>query len=268
MNNSDQYQVRSVHRALSILKYFINASGLVSLTELSRATGLNQVTAYRLVATLLADGFLEQVAESGKYRLGVTALALGEAYFRSNDLRQRAHPKLVELRDECGETIHLAILDGREIVYIEKLPGLHPIGLMSSRVGGRTPAYCTGVGKMLLAYQSVDEIHQMYQDKDLISYTPKTITTVDRLLVEFMKIRADGFALDQEEHENGVGCVAAPIFDNQGIVAALSLSGPYERIMKSVPELSKLAMRIAREISILFGGTLISHLMFPPSTTR
>ena len=265
MKNSNLYQVRTVQRAISILKLFINKPGLMSLTEISRETGLNQVTAYRLIATFIATGLLEQSPESEKYRLGVTALALGDAYSRSNDLSQRAHPKLVELRDECGETVHLSILDGVEIVYLDKIPGLHPIGLMSSRVGGRAPAYCTGVGKVLLAYQPEEKIHTTHLKGDLISFTPRTITSVDRLLVEFTKIRSNGYALDQEEHEIGVACVAAPIFDLNGILAAISLSGPYDRIMNSVPLLSKQAMRIASEISALFGDTTKSHLTSPSS---
>jgi DNA-binding IclR family transcriptional regulator len=259
MKNINQYQVRTVQRAISILKLFINKPGLMSLTEISRETGLNQVTAYRLIATFIATGFIEQSTESEKYRLGVTALALGDAYSRSNDLSQRAHPRLVELRDKCGETVHLSILDGAEIVYLDKIPGLHPIGLMSSRVGGRAPAYCTGVGKVLLAYQPEDKIRTTYLKGELISFTPRTITSVERLLVEFSKIRANGYALDQEEHEIGVACVAAPIFDHNGILAAISLSGPYDRIMNSVPELSKQAMRIAGVISTFFGDTLSSH---------
>ncbi len=261
MKNGDQYQVRSVLRAISILKVFINSSGSISLTEISRETGLNQVTAYRLATTLLNAGFLELSSESGKYRLGVMAMALGEAYYRSNDLRQRAHPKLVELRDTCGETVHLAILDGNQIVYIEKLPGLHAIGLMSSRVGGRAPAYCTAVGKMLLAYESEECVRSLYEETDLLAFTPHSITTIDQLLVELTKIRATGFALDQEEHEIGVGCVAAPIFDQTRIIAAISLSGPFDRIMKSCPELAQLTVRIAADISFLFGS------MFNPLRT-
>lgn len=260
MKNSEQYQVRSVHRATSILKLFINSQGLISLTEISRETGLNLVTAYRLTSTLITEGLLEQTTESGKYRLGVTALALGNAYLHSNDLYQRAHPKLVELRDECGETVHLSILDGSEIVYLEKLPGLHPIGLMSSRVGGRSPAYCTGVGKALLAYQPMEKIRTMYSKVILFPYTPNTITSLDGLLDEFSKIRAIGYALDKEEHEIGVACVAAPVFDHSGIMAAISLSGPSERILKSVEKFSQQTMGTARDISLIFGSMLNSYL--------
>ena len=266
MKNNNQYQVRSVHRAISILKLFIKKPGSMSLTEISRETGLNQVTAYRLISTFITNGLLEQSAESEKYRLGVTALALGDSYSRSNDLSQRARPKLVELRDECGETVHLSILDGKEIVYLEKLPGLHPIGLMSSRVGGRAPAYCTGVGKVLLAYQSEDKIRAISSNGELIPFTPNTITSVDQLIGELSIIRMNGFALDKEEHEIGVACVAAPIFDHNGILAAISVSGPYDRIMKSAQLLTKQAMQIAGEISILFGGMLKSRSTASPTS--
>lgn len=256
MNNNEQYQVRSVHRALSILKIFVNSAESLSLTDISRDTGLNQVTTYRLVSTLINDGFLEQLPETGKYRLGVMVIALGEAYYRNNDLHKRVYPKLEELRDVCGETVHMAILENYEIIYIEKLQGLHAIGLMSSRVGGRSPAHCTGIGKVLLAHKSEEEIKSIYGSIGLQSYTPNTVTSMDQLLNELNLIKTNGYAVDKEEHELGVACVAAPIFDKDGVMAAISLSGPLDRIMKSIPELSQQAMRIANEISTFFGSNL------------
>jgi IclR family transcriptional regulator, KDG regulon repressor len=231
----------------------------MSLTEIQRETELNLTTTYRLVSTLITNGLIEQSTESGKYRLGVMVLALGDAYLRSNDLYQRAHPKLIELRDKCGETVHLSILDQTEIVYLDKLPGLHAIGLMSSRLGGRSPAHCTGVGKVLLAYQPKDKILLTYNSNNLIPFTPNTITSIESLLKELSSIRANGYALDKEEHEIGVACVAAPIFDHNSILAAISVSGPSDRIMKSVPILSNQVIKTAEEISILFGSMLNSH---------
>ena len=150
MNKDEQLKVRTVDRALKILKLFIDCDTALSLTDISRKGQLNQSTVYRLLGTLVKDGFVEQSPQTGKYRLGVAALALGEAFLRQNDLCQRAHEALVQLRNSCGETVHLAVLEGSEVVYLDKLPGLHPIGLMSSRVGGRSPAHCTGVGKVSL----------------------------------------------------------------------------------------------------------------------
>jgi DNA-binding IclR family transcriptional regulator len=266
MPNNDQYSVRTVCRAISILQAFIDGPGEYSLTDISRKARLNQSTAYRLITTLMDGGFLEQSPGNGKYRLGVSALALGDAYLRHNDLFQRAHPKLIELRDRCGETVHLTVLEGKEVVYLDKLPGLHPIGLMSSRVGGRAPAYCTGVGKALLAFQTEKKIRSTYRSDTLIAFTPNTITSLDRLTEELAKIRVDGFALDREEHENGVACIAVPIFDQKGILAAISLSGPSDRIVKDAPNLSQLAVGTAREISTLFGGFLNPNsIAFPPS---
>lgn len=265
MVSSDQYSVRSVNRALSILKTFIDNPIEYSLTEISRKVSLNQSTAFRLITTLVENGFIEQSSENGKYRLGVSALALGDAYLRNNDLLQRAHPKLAELRDRCGETVHLTVLEGKEVVYLDKLPGLHPIGLMSSRVGGRSPAYCTGVGKVLMAFHSKQDMLFAAQKDDLVPFTPNTITSLGGLKDELKQIQTNGYAIDHEEHEVGVACVAVPIFDQKGVIAAISISGPSDRILKSAPDLIYYAIAAAKDISTLFGCFINTNtLVFPP----
>lgn len=268
MKNETHYQVQSIHRAVAILKLFLNSPGYLSFTEISRSSGLNQATAYRLVATLVKDDLLEQSPETRKYRLGVAALALGNSYIRSNDLYQRSLSKLIELRDECGETVHLAILNECEIVYINKIPGLHPIGLMSSNVGGRSPAYSTAVGKVLLAYLPQDKLSTLFKEVNFISRTPRTITSYNELLAELERVRSQGYAIDQEENEMGVACVATPIFDQDGIKAAVSISGPLERIIGSISDLSSQLVRTTSELSVLFGGSLHSKsysLLFRPA---
>jgi len=258
ITHKERYHVRTVDRALSILKVFIanEGEGELSLTEISRTVALDQSTTYRLLATLEASGFIEQSDMTGKYRLGVTTLTLSEAFLRHNNLSQRAKPSLVSLRDQCGETVHLAILEGTEVVYLDKLAGLHPIGLMSSRVGGRSPAYCTGLGKSLLAYYPSSQIKSAYKNYSLKKYTANTITDLDTLLEELAKIRTIGYAVDIEEHEPGVACIAAPVFDHQGIAAAISISGPSNRLLDQTAKLDlpKMVVEAAREISSQLGG--------------
>ena len=256
MNKDQQCKVRTVDRALTILKLFIDCDSALSLTEISRKGQLNQSTAYRLLGTLVKDGFVEQSPQTGKYRLGVATLALGDAFLRQNDLCQRAHEPLVQLRNSCGETVHLAILEGSEVVYLDKLPGLHPIGLMSSRVGGRSPAHCTGVGKVLLAYKPNEVIILSNISENFKSFTPHTITTQQTLSEELRMIRLNGYGVDNEEHEIGVACIAGPIFDHRGILAAFSVSGPVERIKANMNELVKLVRQEAIQISLSFGGTM------------
>ncbi|OGO10627.1 MAG: hypothetical protein A2Z66_05080 [Chloroflexi bacterium RBG_13_66_10] len=252
----DRYHVRSVERALSILKLFLTGEGELNLAEISARMQLPQSTAFRLLVTLRSSGLIEQSKNNGKYRLGTTSLALGGAFLRSSDLRQSAKDSLEALRDRCGETVHLAVLDKLEVIYLDKLAGLHPIGLMSSRVGDRSPAHCTGLGKALLAQLSDAEIRERYTNTPLRRYTPNTITHLGTLLKDLAEIRAQGYAIDDEEHEAGVACVAAPIFDSAGTAAALSVAGPSQRINEQLKsrELPRVVRQAAAQVSVRLGG--------------
>jgi IclR family acetate operon transcriptional repressor len=256
MNNGDRsrYLTRSVERALTILHLFILGEAEISLSEISQRVGLHQSTVFRLLATLSSAGFTEQDPHTGRYRLGPAALALGQAYLRHSDLRQIAEAPLARLRDQSSETVHLATLQGTQVIYLEKLPGLHPIGLMSSRVGDRSPAHCTGLGKALLAYVPEAELRQAYAG-GLKEFTPHTITRLPPLLAELERVRREGFAVDDEEHEQGVVCVAAPVFDTDRVVAAISASGPADRIRKEMRErgLTQAVLAAAAEISARLG---------------
>ncbi len=128
---NQRYHIRAVERALSLLRVFLDHDSDLSATDLSQALHLDLSTTFRMLVTLQAQGFIEQNPASGKYRLGVTCLELGSRFLRSNDIRQRALPTMDALRHRFGETVHLTILDGTEVVYLEKLAGLHPIGFMS-----------------------------------------------------------------------------------------------------------------------------------------
>lgn len=257
-SSEDQYRLQTVERALSVLQVFLTPSdgGELTLTEISDRLDLSQSTVYRFLITFKKAGYVEHNPLSGRYRLGVSCLALGDAFLRNNDIRQRAYSFLVELRDECGETVHLAFLEGREVVYLDKLAGLHPIGLMSSQIGGRSPAYCTGLGKALLAYLPETEIYRVFAGEELHRFTNNTTTSLDRLIEELREIKKLGYAIDNEEHEKGAGCIACPLFNHNGVVAAISISGPVERVLnnQSSDGLIKLVKKTAHEISAHIGG--------------
>jgi DNA-binding IclR family transcriptional regulator len=229
-HQTPKYEVRSVKRALTLLRTFLAHDAGLSAAEMSKETGLDPSTVFRLLLTLEGQGFVEVNHTTGKYRPGVTLLELGSRFLKNSDIRSRAIGHLESLRDEFGETVHLTILDGNEVVYLEKLAGLHPIGFMSSRVGDRNPAHCTGVGKALLAYLPDDELVARYPDGRLTRYTDTTITDLEALRLELKGVRERGYATDQEEHEQGVKCVAVPVFDHKGIAAAISVSGPSDRV--------------------------------------
>jgi DNA-binding IclR family transcriptional regulator len=251
-----RYHIRAVERALILLRAFLERDTELSATEISKQISLDLSTTFRMLVTLQAQRFVEQDSTSGRYRLGVTCLELGSRYLKGNDIRKRALGVMDTLRNEFGETVHLAVLDGNDVVYLEKVAGLHPIGFMSSRVGGRSPAYCTGVGKALLAYLSADELQRRFSSTKLVPYTDSTITDVNTLRAELAEVRNEGFATDQQEHEVGVKCVAVPIFDHKGVAAAMSVSGPVERMDQHIEDgsLVEKLQQAAAEISAQMGG--------------
>ncbi len=228
--SENRYSIRVLDRTFGMLALLSDGKPR-TLQELSREIHLSPSTTFRQLASLAFYRYVERDGKTGQYRLGIACLELARAYYEADDLRRIALPDLERLRDETRETVHLAILDQMEIVYIEKLQGLHAIGLMGSRVGGRSPAYCTGVGKVLLAHQPPRIVKHYFLRRKLQRYTPNTITTFKALTAELESIRCQGYAFDRGEHETQVHCVAAPIFDMSGeVIAALSISGPADRM--------------------------------------
>jgi DNA-binding IclR family transcriptional regulator len=256
--SGNRYRIRAVERALVLLEAFTIGEPEVSLTDLSGRLGLNASTVFRLLATLQTRSYVEQSPENGRYRLGPACLQLSSVYLAQADMRRRLTPLLTALRDDCRETVHLATLDRRrmEVVYLEKLEGLLPIGLMGSRVGGRSPAYCTGLGKAMLAHEPPEAAWTFYEARGLRAHTRKTITTSEVLSRELAEIRQRGYALDNTEHEPDVKCVAAPVWNHRREVAgAISVAGPAERIERLITErgLIEKVKVVAAEASELMG---------------
>lgn len=228
--NNNQYNIRVLDRAVQILTLLSDGRPR-TLTEISEEIGFSNSTTFRLLVTLANHHLVERDPKDGRYRLGLRCLELARAYHDSSDLRRIALPELEKLRDETGETVHLAVLDEMEVVYLEKLHGHHAIGLMSSRVGARLPAYCTGLGKALLAYANPEEVRNHFAQRGLHPFTSETITNITALMNHLEQVRSSGYALDRGEHEAEVRCVAAPIFDADGkVIAAISVSGPASRM--------------------------------------
>jgi DNA-binding IclR family transcriptional regulator len=225
-----RYNIRVLDRAIGLLSLLSDGQSK-NLTELSAQSGIGSSSTYRLLATLASHGYVEHDRAAGGYRLGLACLELSRAYLESSDVRKVALPELESLRDATSETVHLGILDQMEVVYIEKLQGLHAIGLMSSRVGGRSPAYCTGLGKMLLAHLDPGLVQDHFGRNGVRRFTENTITDLNELVAHLASVRAQGYAIDNAEHEPEVRCVAAPVFDLRGeVVAAISVSGPVARL--------------------------------------
>jgi DNA-binding IclR family transcriptional regulator len=248
------YRTRSVERVLAVLDAFIDAGPNLTLMQVCEATGLTPSTAYRLMANLVARGYLEPGREGNAYRLGLTVVRLAGVALGQLDVRVKAAPMMDELRNRTRETVHLAALDGRHIIYLEKLEGLHAIGLMSSRVGRTAPAHCTALGRVLLAFNP--DAAEAILDGPLEAPTARTVVDPKALRALFAQVNEEGYALDLGEFEPEVRCVAAPIRNHSGaVIAAMSVSGPAQRIEPMLTEgLVPEVVRVARAISRVLGN--------------
>ena len=247
-----------MERALDLLVTFSTAEPELTLTELSSRLNLSASTTYRLLVTLENRRYVEHNHQTGGYTLGVACLDLGTVFLSQLDFRDRVLPLLESLREECRETVHLAVLDRNqmEVIYLEKLEGLLPIGMMGSRVGGRAPAYCTGLGKCLLAYVPDPVVREVYSANGMRAYTPNTITDVGELLLEMARIRKRGYAIDEVEYEPDVKCVAAPVWNHrQTVVGAISVTGPEQRMNRLIAEgdVIESVLEAAQEASVRLG---------------
>jgi len=250
-----RYTVDAAAKALELLMAFSFSEPRLSLAALAARTGIPRATAFRLLSTLEGAGFV--VKESGDYRLGIKCFVLGNIAAANLDLRQVAQPHLGALRDLTGETTHIAVLDHWQVVYLERLPSPKPVGFMRSRAGAILPAYCTGLGKVLLASRPEQDVAAWAATQTFKAWTPQTITARKRLIEELRAIRARGYAVDEQEHELGVRCIAAPVRNHQGeVVAAISVAGPTERMPRTLvgSDMAKAVVAAAQEISIHLGA--------------
>lgn len=223
--------LKSLHKALRLMESLAEAERGLGLVELSRKLGMNKTVVYRILATLLQCGYVVR-DESGRYSLSLKAFELGAAVVSRIGLREAAIGPMSDLARQCGETINLAVLDGSEAVYIDRVECAEPLRAVL-RVGKRVPLHCTALGKVLLAYQPPDERERIVTDLTLERFTPRTITDRDRLRLELARVREAGFSLDDEEHIPGVRCLGAPVFGQHGeVVAALSIAGPSVRLSR------------------------------------
>ena len=220
----------------------------VSLKILAAETGLHSSTAFRILDSMIKNGFVERDA-SGKYQLGRKLLRLGSRVRAQSDVRQIAQPIMSHLRDQLGESINLTIREGDEVVYIEKAT---PNRMMHVQqlVGSRAPLHVTAVGKLMLALSGDEECRAYAARTNLPAYTRNTINSLPKLLIQASKLREQGYAFDDEEAEIGVGCIGTLIYDASGnIVAGLSVSAPIERRKTEwVNELLKAAREISEHL--------------------
>jgi DNA-binding IclR family transcriptional regulator len=247
-------RVQSLDRALDLLEALASA-GELGVSDLAAATGLVPSTAHRLLSTLVERGYAAQSAAGGRYLIGYKLLELASGLQdRVERLRLAAREHLEAIQRETGETTNLVVLEGREVVYVDKVDGTRSVRLFLE-VGRAIPAHTSGAGKAILAWRAPEDIAALLAGAPLARSTRHTITTLDGLHEEFARIRRRGFATDNEEHEEGVACVGTPVFDHRGIsIAALSVSGPTPRILNAdTADLGALLREHAEAVSIKLG---------------
>lgn len=249
--------VQSIERAFVILEQLSEHPNGMQITKLAVDTGLSKSTVHRLLATLIELQYVIQDEETERYKLSYRALYLSRNILSNSSLIAIAKPILQKLVEEINETIHLCIEEKGEVVYIEKIESNQTIR-MYSRIGSRAPMYCTGVGKMMLSDKNDTELAIIANQIHYTKKTNNTILNAEDLHTEIHTIRKQGYALDNIENEEGIRCIAAPIYDFSGkIIASFSISGPSNRITleRIDNELAEKILQTAKVISLQLGYT-------------
>jgi len=239
-------------RGLEILELIAESHHGVTIEQLAEGRGMHRSSVYRYISPLLERFYIVKSPE-GRYQLGAKCLELTSLLLGRLDVRNVAHPLLIQLSEKTNATIHLALLEGTDVVYLDKVETQRSLPLVS-RIGGRQPAYCTGVGKALLAYTPQARLDEILPRITFEPFTATTIQDMERLAAELAVIRSRGYAMDMEEHEPGISCVAFPILDLysepiaavSATVSARELNGKLDFYIKSVES-------VAAEVSKAFG---------------
>jgi DNA-binding IclR family transcriptional regulator len=253
--DKSEYIIQAVSHALDLLEQFHGDIDELGVTELSKRLKLHKNNVFRLLATLESRGYIEQNKATENYRLGLKALELGQTFIRQMGLLRQAKPILEQMVEESNETSYVAIYKDNYIVYLDVVETNLTVRVVS-RVGSRLPAYCTAAGKVHMAYMTDEELDELISDMKFKQITPTTIASAEALREALVKVRELGYAMDDEELDLGVRCIAAPIRDyTRRIVGAISVSGPTMRVSNEriESELVPLVLKSATELSTRLG---------------
>lgn len=243
MENKNPIQVAD--RLFLVLETLADA-GPLPLTDLSRRLDLNKSTIHRILTSLMYLGYVKQDAETGKYYLSFKILSLANRLLEKMDILDSIRPILRRISAETGETVHFVQLDGTDAVYICKEESTQNSVRMVSKVGSRIPLFCSGVGKAMMAEMSDDKIKKIWDRSDRKEYTPHTITNYEDFLKRLKEVKEKGYALDDEENELGVRCIAIALPDYSGVYRyAMSITAPVTRMSdERIQELAELLLRM------------------------
>ncbi len=250
VNRRSPYQIQVLDRALALLEVLSHQGPDLTLAQLSELLKLHKSTTHRLIMVMERHRLIEKNSNTGKYRLGLKLFELGTKAIGQLDLRERARPFLERAVLETGETVHLCVYDDGEVVYLDKVEPTRSVRLASS-VGRRNPAYCTAVGKALMAFLPESQVEAAAAKHGFRQLTRRTISNMLELKSELVKVRKRGYAVDNEENEEGVCCVGAPVWSfSPHPVAAISVSGPTFRMTpEKVPVVAQSVVAIAQGLS-------------------
>lgn len=247
-------EVQSLARGLNILAILAEAGKPMGVTEVAQALGVDKSSAFRLLSTLAGRGFVVQSDETRRYALGLQIVELSRQALDRIELRSVAKPLLKSLRDRVGESAHLAMMDAGHAVYVDVESSEANLNV-HTEIGRRAPAHCTAIGKALIAHLPSEDLERLVGQQALVRYTQRTITTMRELNPHLESVRERGYAVDDEEFDSGVRCVAAPVRDYRGkVIASVGVSGPASRIpLARIPSIGEGVVEIGQEISRLLG---------------
>jgi IclR family acetate operon transcriptional repressor len=248
-----QPKVQSVDRTFDVLEALATRRGATGISELAQVVGLHVSTVHRLLATLVDRGYVRQDPESSRYHLGSRIFSLASAADVHLDLRLVARPYLERMMRHSGETANLVTAGESEVIYLDQVASIHLVKMFTAP-GMRVPFYCSGTGKAILAFKSPEFVAAALEGP-LVRHTPHTLTTREAIEGELAQIRRAGYSIDNEEMEEGVRCLAVPIFDRRRmVIGAMSVSGPTSRMtVERVEKLAPIVRTVADELSRQFG---------------
>ncbi len=248
-------KIRVLGRAFDILETLSDASVPMTLTDISNATGLSKSTAHRILGALNDRSYVYKT-DSGSYTIGFKLVEIAGTHINNLELLTEAAPYLSKITRELDLTAHLGILDGADVVYIEKLDG-HPNSQLYTQIGHRSPGFCSSIGKCLMAGMSREELGNVLDKCDFRKYTRNTITDRREFISHLRQVRIQGWAMDDEEYEEGHRCIGSTVYDYRGLpIAAISASGSVnvltdDRLEETIEKVKLLASQLSRRIGYL-----------------
>ncbi|MDR3214665.1 MAG: IclR family transcriptional regulator [Bacilli bacterium] len=248
--------IKSVSKAIKIIEVIVKHNHGISLSQLANELGMARSTVHGLVSTLLDNGYVAQDNNTGYYELGNKLYEVGNAVANKWTEKKIAREYINYLGEKFKETVHMSKLSEGQVLYIDKYESTQSIRI-ETEIGVLLPAYCTGVGKVLMAYLSLNEVQFIMKKHPLIKYTDNTITNLDKLRSELNKIKEHGYAIDNQEYMIGLYCIAVPIFNHHNeVIAALSISAHISRINEQYTnKIINELLKVSKEISLKLGST-------------